>query len=1159
MKKYLIGLLFLISATVYGSSYFGGGGGGGGSIPGPVVGGLDCSVLFVHPNDVLAQDNTNFCWDFTNTRLGIGTNTPGARFSVVQNATPANADGDITMHREDFNVAQTENITSANYYNTVHSMSLTGPFDLSSNYGLYNNFEVLNTGSSSDDFAIYNNLNVGNGTTVSSSARSMGINTNMAIRPLHSSAQIIGSQQAIDLQATAISNDIANYNSTLNIAGQLNNNASGFIWNPVVQASGNITGNIYGYYSNPQIDGPTAGYVGIQIYGNGATAPALFQGINLQPNYSGNITNMNMMNLGGGGGGLSATDYTGIGMNPPAIGNNSILLNLTPSEAVGGNETIINASNASNVTGSYNGISSFNNGTVGSGANMVNANNQGAITNTLYLFNGANTGTVTQNLNLLWASNNAAVTQEFYGVGLDNQGNIGSNLNAFRFNNQGSVGSSFTGLDLTNTGSVGGNLLGVNVNQQGNVVNGSTLLSAAMSGNVTAGDSVGLRINLTGSASSNIKGADINVDSATSPNQKSALSISGGSFSANSPYDTSVLTPAGPFFNNTLGGSLTVASGFPIAPGSYGILNNLGVGTIFQDDVGVDPLGGLIGISINGLVNQMQVASGKTVADVNYMTAGGGTQPGGGTITSANMFNAVGFVGSPGDILVPNVTGFAARSSLCTMSTGNCWSFRGDAGKLLNAEEIRSNTSFVMEDPGGNTTTITLKAPSPLLADYTLTLPTTDGGANEFLQTDGSGVLTWASGTGGTSIGAAVTGGTTGSALFVGPGPVLAQDNANYFWDDTNNRLGIGTAAPKNSLHIGSGTINSTMLSQYQAVGLGERGLLLQSDATSSNAPFISMLGSAGQALVGFSHNGTSAVPTAIANGDTMFQFAFAGWDGTDFQIPASINALVTGAVSAGTVPADLVFSTGTSSATEAFRIKSSGVLNVAGFSSAGIVHNAASGNLTSSLIVNADITNSTIDVTTKLTGVLPIANGGTNSTATPTNGGVGYGTGTAHAYSLAGSSGQILRSAGAASPTWSTATYPSTSGVAGNVIASNGTNYVSTIPSPVTGSRQTGNSMSAGTSVTATAAAVGVELFFLVGNGGAVTITASPPIAVTGLTTGQKLRLCGTSDTNTVQYDPGVNLVLNGSAILAKDKCVDLMYADTDGTNAAWIETGRN
>jgi len=55
--------------------------------------------------------------------------------------------------------------------------------------------------------------------------------------------------------------------------------------------------------------------------------------------------------------------------------------------------------------------------------------------------------------------------------------------------------------------------------------------------------------------------------------------------------------------------------------------------------------------------------------------------------------------------------------------------------------------------------------------------------------------------------------------------------------------------------------------------------------------------------------------------------------------------------------------------------------------------------------------------------GTLPIAGGGTNSTATPTSGGVGYGTGTAHAYSSVGTSGQYLQSAGAGAPIWATIT----------------------------------------------------------------------------------------------------------------------------------------
>ena len=51
--------------------------------------------------------------------------------------------------------------------------------------------------------------------------------------------------------------------------------------------------------------------------------------------------------------------------------------------------------------------------------------------------------------------------------------------------------------------------------------------------------------------------------------------------------------------------------------------------------------------------------------------------------------------------------------------------------------------------------------------------------------------------------------------------------------------------------------------------------------------------------------------------------------------------------------------------------------------------------------------------------GTLAIANGGTNSTATATSGGVGYGTGTAHAYTAAGTTGQVLTSNGISAPTW--------------------------------------------------------------------------------------------------------------------------------------------
>lgn len=71
------------------------------------------------------------------------------------------------------------------------------------------------------------------------------------------------------------------------------------------------------------------------------------------------------------------------------------------------------------------------------------------------------------------------------------------------------------------------------------------------------------------------------------------------------------------------------------------------------------------------------------------------------------------------------------------------------------------------------------------------------------------------------------------------------------------------------------------------------------------------------------------------------------------------------------------------------------------------------------------------------LDGTLAIANGGTNGTSVPTAGAVPYGTGTAYAFSAAGVSGQVLTSAGAGTPTWGAVSL--TSQVSGILPVANG------------------------------------------------------------------------------------------------------------------------
>jgi hypothetical protein len=77
------------------------------------------------------------------------------------------------------------------------------------------------------------------------------------------------------------------------------------------------------------------------------------------------------------------------------------------------------------------------------------------------------------------------------------------------------------------------------------------------------------------------------------------------------------------------------------------------------------------------------------------------------------------------------------------------------------------------------------------------------------------------------------------------------------------------------------------------------------------------------------------------------------------------------------------------------------------------------------------------IGLTTHVSGTLPIVNGGTNGTATPTAGAVPYGTGTAYGFTAAGTAGQVLTSAGAGIPTWATPTTGTVTAV--SVVSANG------------------------------------------------------------------------------------------------------------------------
>ena len=74
------------------------------------------------------------------------------------------------------------------------------------------------------------------------------------------------------------------------------------------------------------------------------------------------------------------------------------------------------------------------------------------------------------------------------------------------------------------------------------------------------------------------------------------------------------------------------------------------------------------------------------------------------------------------------------------------------------------------------------------------------------------------------------------------------------------------------------------------------------------------------------------------------------------------------------------------------------------------------------SQLANNTNTSGQVSLTAGVTGTLPVANGGTGGTATPTTNGIAYGNGTSVAYTAAGTTGQVLTATTSGAPTWAAA-----------------------------------------------------------------------------------------------------------------------------------------
>lgn len=296
---------------------------------------------------------------------------------------------------------------------------------------------------------------------------------------------------------------------------------------------------------------------------------------------------------------------------------------------------------------------------------------------------------------------------------------------------------------------------------------------------------------------------------------------------------------------------------------------------------------------------------------------------------------------------------------------------------------------------------------------------------------------------------------TSGSVLFAGASGIYSQDNANFFWDDTNNYLGLGTASPNTRLVVVSPTQTALPAGSLPA---GTDLYVVGANAANTRITQDSFGTGSYPAYTGRSARGTVASPTASQTDDDLSQFTGRGYGATGFA-GSSTGILAFHAAenftdtAQGTYASLLVTAIGATSPVERWRFGPAGQLGIGGatYGTSGYplvsggasnppswstisITSATSGTLTagrggtglSSYAVgdliyafnsntltrlNAVATGNAlisggvatapswgkIGLTTHVSGTLPIGNGGTGVTATPSNGQLLIGNGTGY------------------------------------------------------------------------------------------------------------------------------------------------------------------
>ena len=189
----------------------------------------------------------------------------------------------------------------------------------------------------------------------------------------------------------------------------------------------------------------------------------------------------------------------------------------------------------------------------------------------------------------------------------------------------------------------------------------------------------------------------------------------------------------------------------------------------------------------------------------------------------------------------------------------------------LEAKGSGTQDGYIQLNCYANTHGIKLKSPPHSAgANYTLTFPTTDGGASEFLQTNGSGVLTWAAATDTTySAGAGLSLGGTTFSLDIANDQTWTGSQRGYITIDAD--LSFDQNAGNNfsctPTATGTLTFSNHTAGQSGYVLLDNSGghAITAAGTTKINATDLATISVAGVYLVSYFDNGTNAYLTVSA------------------------------------------------------------------------------------------------------------------------------------------------------------------------------------------------------------------------------------------------------------------------------------------------------